>query len=494
MKKSILYGIALVAGLWSCTEDYTDWKTPQSNAENGAAQKVVLTLQPTQSASQVIDFATYEGQTVQLFSTNLTKEEAPEYEVNFSGEGTTKTQTVTVDENGTMTTEQLIEVVNSMYGANPTERTLNVKVTTMVTNFTADGAVKVQREADPFQIKVKLAAPYIDPNGYYLVGNIDGWALKRVDAYHLVNNGGDVYDNPEFTVSLDAIDGITTYEIKMIPAADFNADGTINNWDRAFSAAEGVETAAYEGVLSNSNKGGNIKFDAIDGAMSYLITVNAMTSTYTVVGQTAGAIFDTEPVLYLTGDHYNWGGTTDDWLPLVPVHSHANLSWTIIYLHAGEQFKFAPQQGWGDDFGMSAQIVDKAGMNPSGDNNIVVGNAGWYLIKVDNTDGARVVTFEQPKVYLIGNTSSTGWEVGDAGLFTIPTTEDGKFVSPAFTADDEVRMCVKLDEADWWQTEFVVTEKGQIDYRGAGNDQARVKVKAGQQCHLNFTKGSGVYK
>ena len=56
MKKSILYGITLVAGLWSCTEDYTDWKTPQSNAENGAAQKVVLTLQPAQSASQVIDF------------------------------------------------------------------------------------------------------------------------------------------------------------------------------------------------------------------------------------------------------------------------------------------------------------------------------------------------------------------------------------------------------------------------------------------------------
>ena len=38
MKKSILCGIALVAGLWSCTEDYTNWADPQQNAANEAAQ------------------------------------------------------------------------------------------------------------------------------------------------------------------------------------------------------------------------------------------------------------------------------------------------------------------------------------------------------------------------------------------------------------------------------------------------------------------------
>ena len=32
MKKILLCGIALVAGLMSCTEDYNDWASPQSNA------------------------------------------------------------------------------------------------------------------------------------------------------------------------------------------------------------------------------------------------------------------------------------------------------------------------------------------------------------------------------------------------------------------------------------------------------------------------------
>ena len=46
MKKIIFCGIALVAGLLSCTEDYTDWSTPQSNAAKEAAQKLELTIQP----------------------------------------------------------------------------------------------------------------------------------------------------------------------------------------------------------------------------------------------------------------------------------------------------------------------------------------------------------------------------------------------------------------------------------------------------------------
>ena len=227
-----------------------------------------------------------------------------------------------------------------------------------------------------------------------------------------------------------------------------------------------------------------------------------MTSTYTVEPNMAAnmTIIDTDPILYLTGDHYNWGGGDNGWIPLVPVlvktwegETANNTSWIIIYLHEGEQFKFAPQAGWGNDFGMSAKIIDSAGMNPSGDNNIVVGNAGWYLIKVINGE-ERIVEFLKPEVYLIGDCSSAGWNVDTSGLFTIPTTEKGKFVSPAFVNDAEVRMCVKLEGFEWWQTEFVVTNTGAIDYRASGGDQARVKVNAGQKCYLNFNNGSGSYK
>jgi len=206
----------------------------------------------------------------------------------------------------------------------------------------------------------------------------------------------------------------------------------------------------------------------------------------------AGAVFDTDPVLYMTGNVYGWGAT---WVPMVPVWGHPNMSWLVIYLHEGEEFKFAPQAGWGGDFGMEVNIEDPAGMNPQNSGgNIKVGNPGWYLIQVDNDpDEGATITFHQPKIYLVGNTSPAGWGQEESGLFTIPDSEAGQFVSPQFQSSDEVRMCVKFDDVEWWQTEFVVLN-GQIDYRGAGDDQTRVRVTAGHRCYLNFNNGSGVYK
>lgn len=490
MKKIILCGIALVAGLMSCTEDYNDWASPQSNAAGEQNPPLEMMLQPTVSA---IDFSAVTDETIQLFTTNLQEGQVESYNVKIEGADIDKDVTIVADEDGYIKATELKDAVKALYGAAPVERTLIVTVSTQVKVTTEEGVIIVKREANPIEIKVTLDAPYIDANGYYVVGNIDGWKNIRVDAYHMTNNGGPVYDNPEFTVDIDAVDGIDTYEIKMIPAADFKDDGSVDSWARALTALPGVTTKDYEGTFSNTNAGDNIKFDATEDAESYTITINAMTCTYTIEANMGGdkSIFDTDPILYLTGNNYGWGST---WVPLVPIHSNPTKSWRIIYLHKGEEFKFAPQAGWGDDFGMSATIEDKAGLEPSGDNNIIVGNAGWYLILVDNTEGARKVTFLKPELYLIGNTAEAGWEVAPSGLFTIPDTDKGKFVSPAFVKDDEVRMCVKFEGIDWWQTEFVVTKDGALDYRGAGGDQARVTVTAGQKCYLNFTNGSGSYK
>jgi len=76
------------------------------------------------------------------------------------------------DAEGKVLTADLIDAVKTMYGASPTERTLNVVVSTVATNETAEGNVRVKREADPFTLKAKLNAPYIDPDGYYYVGAV----------------------------------------------------------------------------------------------------------------------------------------------------------------------------------------------------------------------------------------------------------------------------------------------------------------------------------
>ena len=172
------------------------------------------------------------------------------------------------------------------------------------------------------------------------------------------------------------------------------------------------------------------------------------------------------------------------------------MSWLMVYLEAGEEFKFAPQPEWTGDFGMSAEVTSECGdvFDASSPDNIKMTKSGWYLLKVKNVDGARKVTFMAPDLYLIGNTSPAGWSCEASGLFTAPTERNGQFVSPAFVATDEIRICVNLGEGiDWWRAEFIPVG-GQISYRGNAGDQERVKGNAGQKAYINFTLGSGIVK
>ncbi|MDY2974665.1 MAG: SusF/SusE family outer membrane protein [Alloprevotella sp.] len=177
---------------------------------------------------------------------------------------------------------------------------------------------------------------------------------------------------------------------------------------------------------------------------------------------------------------------------MVPVYGHEGEFWTLIYLNAGEEFKFAPQADWGGDFGADQlQFVDNAGAGLTGTSNVVVGNSGWYLLYVDATN--KVLETYAPDVYLMGETAGE-WAIAPEHKFTVPTGKDEDFVSPAFVADAELRMCVHPKEGvEWWQTEFIVLD-GEIVFRGAGPDQTRVKVGAGQRAYLNFTNGTGSVK
>lgn len=45
-------------------------------------------------------------------------------------------------------------------------------------------------------------------------------------------------------------------------------------------------------------------------------------------------------------------------------------------------------------------------------------------------------------------------------------------------------------KSDWWQMEFMVLD-GKIEYRGKGDDQARLEATAGQVVTLDFNAGTG---
>jgi hypothetical protein len=209
--------------------------------------------------------------------------------------------------------------------------------------------------------------------------------------------------------------------------------------------------------------------------------------------------------MYLIGNVNGW-----DWskaTSMVPVYGTDGKFWAVQYLGktdgADAEIKFNTEAAWkGNDFGMKTADIDnasKALAGISGDDNIVIGNPGWYIVvvttEVSGRDYIYHIQFLEPKVYLIGDIVG-GWDIADANMFTVPDLSlgaDADFVSPAFSAapgEGGTRACVKLDGQEWWHTEFMILN-GKLEYRGNGGDQERVASKAGQKLYINFTKGTG---
>lgn len=202
--------------------------------------------------------------------------------------------------------------------------------------------------------------------------------------------------------------------------------------------------------------------------------------------------------LYVVGGFCGW-----DWgnsFEFVPVYDHPEMYWRMVWIdEAGVKINTAQewdgnQKGY-NDITVAGDLADKISSNDDG--NICSTTPQWYLMVVTASVSGRdikyTVEFNEPNVYLIGDTFG-GWDELMAGSkFDVPTTMDADFVSPAFKADGEIRAYVKVPGNDWWHSEFMVFN-GEIVYRGKGGDQERVAGRVGQKLYLNFATGKGSIK
>ena len=218
--------------------------------------------------------------------------------------------------------------------------------------------------------------------------------------------------------------------------------------------------------------------------------------------------------LYLVGSFNKW--SWDNALEMIPVNGSPNIFWHLVYLDGegnSAGVKFNSDKAWND----KEAGFEKITINPASDNaadiinakgNIGSSKPGWYLMIVECTVVGRDikynVSFNKPNVYLQGVcTAAGGWDLIPDNLFSVPATADGEFVSPAIGnavsggpsgSDPGVRICVKIPNADWCKSEFIVYDK-KIAYRGNGGDQTpRVAGAVGQKVYLNFTKETGEIK
>ena len=469
MKKYMLFGGVMCAmlGLSSCDESFNDWASPSVNDPEAALTAYGIDV--TGSGVEVNMNDAERPDSIRLVSISSTNEEVVSLEYDKVTINDCKIPYVVKGKDvyvGTYAIDSLARL--ALKSQKYETRELKVSVDAHA-KLQSGSSVAFTKEV--IQKETPIETPAVDPNGYYLLGEVNG-------------NGWNPEEPVWFAKVADGIYEVTvTTENERENWYKFYGGTDAGNWDGANADVMGCDSNGDGSLFNYINWSADLQCPIISGKGKWKVRLDVNNWTYT--------INEVKPDLFLTGSNYDWGGK---WLQLVPFNKSEEDFWTIIYLHEGEQFKFAPQAGWGDDFGYTGTTInDEAGANitSSSDGNLVVGKAGWYLLKVQN-GSTKALTVLQPNVYLIGDAAGE-WNIADSHKFTVPTTEDGVFESPAFAADAELRMCVSVDGFEWWQSEFMVFD-GKIEYRGRGIDQNRVNVKAGQKVTLNFTAGTGEIK
>ena len=306
-------------------------------------------------------------------------------------------------------------------------------------------------------------------------------------------------------------------------ATDENMTDAVELSETSNSAKVAIDAASLASTLTNIyvEKGKTEADFPMDVKAYFRLKANIVTSNGNVVEGTEilsnvvslnniHLLFSLPPVnlpshIYVVGNFCDW--KWDNCFDMVQVYGTDNTFWRLVYID-DSGIKLNSAAAW------NGSEVGYAGITVSGDckddiidngGNIASKNPGWYLVivttSVVNREIHYDVQFNKPTIWLIGPAAgSTDYaEEAEGWSFTVPTTKDGDFVSPAFAGSvpggdgDGVRMYVKVPGHDWWHSEFVVLSD-KIEYRATGGDQARVAGSAGQKVYLNFAKGTGEIK
>ena len=192
--------------------------------------------------------------------------------------------------------------------------------------------------------------------------------------------------------------------------------------------------------------------------------------------------------MYMIGEQWGgWSWDSEDVAEFVPVWGAVGYFWITRFFEGGKEFKFCAVKAWNGDFGDNG-------------NNVKIENEGFYTILVNGNDN----TFEimPAEVYGIGSAwGANAWDFNaDDPVKFVP--EGKTLVATVTNTDGAVRLASKVTPSaaienvttpngwiDWWKTEFVYFD-GKIAYRGAGNDQERVAVEAGQKITIDFNAGT----
>lgn len=408
MTKKLLYGVALIAGLASCSDDYTDWANPQSNAANEAAEKFTMTVTPLVSA---IDFTTETADSIQLFTTNLAAGQADQYNLTISAADKTETATIVASADGKVAAADIQNAVATIYGKAPTPRTLAVGTQADVTITTADGSVVASKSGEPFALNVKLLAPYISEH-YYIIGAPSSWSLGDT-SLPFTHSDVNVYDDPVFTVMFPVTDGEYWFAI-----ADDKTDVAGNDWKTLLGCAEGNGNNGTSGSIIRRNEAASDLGDCswkvtVAGDAKYIrMTINMMDYTYSIEKLNFGES------IYMPGNPQGWNPAT---APMLKCNNYNGVYTGYAYMDG--DFKFTLGPNWDSEYNYSTFNTYSDGFSGEGTGNINQANAGYYYIEA-NVPSASL-TASAASFVIKGDVTPSGYNDWSTGYpMTYDKSED----------------------------------------------------------------------
>ena len=271
----------------SCTEDYTDWGTPQSNSQ----EEAVAFGNGSVTAVDVINLAEVATEKVKVASivapTSSNAAYTPTYKINIGG------QAFDIDAEGNMAKADLVNYIVDKFGKRPKERDIDATLDAWVSN----GATAIKMAtSETFQVKAVPEAPFIDA-AYYLVGNLTEWGLDT--KLKFAHSDADVYEDPVFTLMFTTTKDDQYW--KIIPQGNVDKGNiwAVENDPKGVVGVENDGDDAMSGkLLTTTSTGVKAYAGKIAKAGIYQMTINMMDYTYTIK--------QIAPEYYLVGKLQGW--------------------------------------------------------------------------------------------------------------------------------------------------------------------------------------------
>ncbi len=393
MTKKILLGMALVASLAACTDDYKDWLSPQVVDQ---PEKVSFGDGSVTSVG-TIDFNSYAEETVKVCSitapTASDPSFTPSYTITLGGE-----ETYDISADGVMNSADLSNFVIGKFGRRPVERVVDATVSMWLSN----GVTTVKTAtSDVFHITVIPKAPQISEN-YYIVGGPNDWTESAKNKMlKFSHSGKDVYEDPVFTVTFNASEGDTWFAIGDDEACEAIAND--NDWSKLLGTTKGNGNTDPTGNLDRRyNLSDDGSFCVPAGPRLIKVTINMMDYSYQIEALNIAENY------YLIGGPGEWNNSK------AQKFSHSDKSvfedpvFTYTFESTGGEMWFAfgddeaidavGEGVWNKLFGTKGDSKDLSGSfdrryNLDGDHSFCVdGSARYYRFSVNMMDYTYEIT------------------------------------------------------------------------------------------------------